>query len=140
MKTLVATDGSERSMKAVRRALDLAEREGSDVTVIAVAPSLSALVCDVEELSLDVENVLNSEATKAIDKAKVLFDEKGVKVDTILGKGRTPANVILEAAEEGKFDMILMGSTGRTGVERYLIGSTASKVVANAPCSVAVIR
>jgi nucleotide-binding universal stress UspA family protein len=140
MKILVATDGSERSMKAVRRGLDLAEKEGADVTLIAVAPSLSALVCDVEELSVDVQGALDSEAKKAIDQAKVLFDEKGVRVDTMLGKGRTPANVILEVAEEGKYDLVLMGSTGKTGVERYLIGTTASKVVANAACSVAIIR
>lgn len=140
MKTLVATDGSERSMKAVRRALEMAEKEGSDVTLIAVAPSLSALICDVEELSVDIEEALASEAMKAIDKAKAVFDEKGVKVATMLEKGRSPANAILEEAEEGKFDMILMGSTGKTGVERFLIGSTASKVVAHAPCSVAIIR
>jgi nucleotide-binding universal stress UspA family protein len=140
MKVLVATDGSERSMKAVRRALELAENEGADVTMITVAPSFSALVYDADELPAGVQEALDSEAMKSIDKAKALFAEKGVKVVTMLKKGRTPANVILEVAEEGKFDLILMGSTGKTALEKYLIGTTASKVVANAPCSVAVIR
>ncbi len=83
---------------------------------------------------------MDSEAMSAIDKAKALFDEKGVKVVTMLERGKTPANAILDAVAESKFDLILMGSTGKKGIERYLIGTTASKVVANAPCSVAVIR
>ena len=47
---------------------------------------------------------------------------------------------IINRAETGKFDHILMGSTGISGFKRFLIGSTASKVVANAPCCVTVIR
>jgi len=140
MKVLVATDGSERSMKAVRRGLELAVTEGSDITLIAVAPSLSALVMDVDELPVSVQEALDFEAVNAIDKAKAVFDEKGVKVVTLLARGKVPANAILEVADEGRFDLILMGSTGKTGIERYLLGTTASKVVANASCSVAVIR
>ncbi len=140
MKILVATDGSERSMKAVRRGLELAEKEGSDVTVMAVAPSLTALLGDVEELPAGVQDSLEAEAANSVEKAKALFDEKGIGVTTMLGKGMTPANVILEMAESGKFDLILMGSTGKTGLAKYLIGATATKVVANAPCSVAIIR
>ncbi|MEN6438450.1 MAG: universal stress protein [Syntrophobacter sp.] len=140
MKILAATDGSERSMKAVLRGLELAEKEGADVTLIAVAPSLTALLSDVEELPGNVQESLDAEAIKAVDKAKALFDEKGIKVATMIGRGVTPANVILETAENGKFDLILMGSTGKTGFAKILIGATATKVVANAPCSVGIIR
>jgi nucleotide-binding universal stress UspA family protein len=140
MKVLVATDGSERAMKAVQRALELAEKEGADVTLIAVAPSLSSLIYEGDELPANIQDAMDSDAMSSIEKAKALFDEKGVKVVTMLERGKTPANAILDAVAEGKFDLILMGSTGKTGIERYLIGTTASKVVANAPCSVAVIR
>ena len=73
-------------------------------------------------------------------KAKALFDEKGIKVEAVLEAGYVPANNIISKAETGKFDLILLGSTGQSGFKRLLIGSTAAKVVANAPCSVAVIR
>lgn len=137
MKVLVATDGSERAMKAVRRSLELAEREGADVTLLAVAYYFRS---DIDEMPLSIQESLDSESRKALDKAKALFDEKGVKVHTLLEPGLVPANVILKVAEEGKFDHVFLGSTGKTGINRYIIGSTATKVVANAPCSVTVLR
>ena len=137
MKVLVATDGSERAMKAVRKSLELAEKEGADITLLSVA---YYFMSEVDEMPVDIQEALDSESRTAIEKAKALFDEKGVKVITLLEKGLVPANVILEVAEEGKFDHILLGSTGKTGIKRYLIGSTATKVVAHAPCSVTVLR
>ena len=137
MKILVATDGSERAMKAVRRSVELAEREGADITLLAVGYSFEG---EVGEVPVDIQEALDSEARTALEKAKSLFDEKGIKVDTLVGKGRVPANVILEVLEEGKFDRILLGSTGKTGIKRYVIGSTATKVVAHASCTVTVIR
>jgi nucleotide-binding universal stress UspA family protein len=51
-----------------------------------------------------------------------------------------PANNIIKRAEEDKFDRIVMGSTGTSGLTRILMGSTATKVVANAPCEVTIVR
>ncbi|MBU1181802.1 MAG: universal stress protein, partial [Proteobacteria bacterium] len=51
-----------------------------------------------------------------------------------------PANNIIKRAKEDKFDLILMGRTGLTGLERAMTGSTAAKVVAHAPCSVSIIQ
>ncbi len=64
----------------------------------------------------------------------------GLKVNSIMERGLVPAIVIIEEAEQGGFDHILIGSTGKTGIKRYLIGSTAVKVVAHAPCTVTVLR
>ncbi|MDP2993240.1 MAG: universal stress protein, partial [Deltaproteobacteria bacterium] len=71
---------------------------------------------------------------------KSLFDKKGVKVKTVLEAGVVPANNIINRAKEDKIDRIIMGSTGTTGLKRVLMGSTAAKVVAYAPCSVTIIR
>ncbi len=137
MKILVATDGSEHSLKAVRRAIELAEREGDEITLISVAFFSRE---DLDEIPLNIQEKLEAQAADALKKAKALFDEKGIKVETILEAGYVPANNIISKAEEGKFDLVLMGSTGHSGLKRLLIGSTAAKVVASAPCSVAVIR
>ena len=137
MKVLVATDGSEHSLKAVRRAIELAEKEGDDITLLAVAYFSKE---DLDEIPLNIQEKLEKQAAVALKKAKALFDEKGIKVEAILEAGYVPANNIISRAETGKFDLILLGSTGQSGFKRLLIGSTAAKVVANAPCSVAVIR
>jgi nucleotide-binding universal stress UspA family protein len=137
MKVLVATDGSEHSMKAVKRAVELAELEGAQVTLMAVAyyaPGIS------EEMPVNLQEKLEVEAREALKKAKALFEAKGLSVETVLEAGAVPANNIIRQAQEGKFDRILLGSTGLSGLERVLVGSTAAKVVTNAPCSVTVVR
>ncbi|HOV85080.1 MAG TPA: universal stress protein [Syntrophobacteraceae bacterium] len=137
-KVLVPTDGSEHSMKAVRAALELAEQGLADVTLMAVAYYIRE---DFEEMPPNVQDKLDAQAKKALRAAKALFEEKGISVETILETGFVPANNIIERAEKGKFDQILMGSTGMTGFfKRLLIGSTASKVVSTAPCTVTVVR
>jgi nucleotide-binding universal stress UspA family protein len=136
MKVLVPTDGSEQSMKAVQRALELAEKQGAQITLMAVA----YFTGDFDEMPPNIREKLEAEARAILQKAKAVFDQKNVKAETVLESGLVPANNILRQAEEGKFDRIIMGSTGITGFTRTLMGSTAGKVVANAPCSVSIIR
>ena len=137
MKVLVATDGSEHALKALKRAMELAEKEGAEITLLSVAYFSKE---DLDEIPLNIQEKLEKQAAVALKKAKALFDEKGIKVEAVLEAGYVPANNIISKAETGKFDLILLGSTGQSGFKRLLIGSTAAKVVANAPCSVAVIR
>jgi nucleotide-binding universal stress UspA family protein len=87
-----------------------------------------------------IQDKLEAEARTALEKAKALFDQKNIGVEVVLEMGRVPANNIIRKAEEIKCDLILLGSTGRTGLTRALMGSTASKVVSLAPCTVTVIR
>jgi nucleotide-binding universal stress UspA family protein len=137
VKVLVATDGSEHSMKAVLKGLEMAEKEGASVTLMSVAYYSKD---DFDEMPLNIQDKLEAEALAALNKGRALFLEKGLKVQTILEAGLVPANNIIRRAEEDKFEHIIMGSTGITGFKRALIGSTAGKVVSQAPCSVTVIR
>jgi nucleotide-binding universal stress UspA family protein len=137
MKVLVATDGSDYSMKAVQRALELAETRGADVTIMTVAYYAKDIM---DEMPLNIQEKLEAEAKALLNKAKAVFDQKGVKVATTIKTGLVPANLIIRAAEEGKFDRIIIGSSGIHGLGRILMGSTAAKVVAQAPCEVTVVR
>ncbi len=137
MKILVATDGSDASMKAVKRAIELAQSEKAGITLMSVAYYSKD---DFDEMWPSVQDKLEAEAVAALNKAKAAFDEKGIKVETVLETGVNPANNIIKRAADGKFDLILMGSTGKTGIERALMGSVAGKVVARAPCSVSIRR
>jgi nucleotide-binding universal stress UspA family protein len=137
MKVLVPTDGSDQSMKAVDRALELAERMGAQITLMSVAYYAKD---DFDDMPPYVQDKLEAEAAAALKKAGAYCDSKGVKVEMVLEAGLVPANNIIRRAEEGKFDRIIMGSTGLTGLKRALMGSTAAKVVAQAPCEVTVVR
>ncbi|MDH5201773.1 MAG: universal stress protein [Nitrospirota bacterium] len=131
---MVATDGSEQAMKAVERGLELAKKEGAKVTLMSVAYYAGL---DDDEMPLNIRDKLDAQAMDALKKAKALFDEKAIAVETAMEAGIVPANNIIRKAEEGNFDLILVGSSG---LERGLLGSTSTKVVSHAPCSVTVVR
>ena len=137
MKVLVPTDGSEHSMKAVQRALEMAEKQGAHVTLMSVAYYVSDYL---EGMPPNIQDKLEDEARGALKKAKALFDAKSLPVETVLMSGLVPANLIIAKAQDGKFDRIIIGSTGQNALERILMGSTAAKVVAHAPCEVTVVR
>jgi len=137
MKVLVATDGSAHSMKAVQRALELAEKQEAQVTLMAVAYYVQG---NFDGMPMNIQDKLEDEAREALKKAKAVFDAKNIPVETVLEAGLVPANLIIAKAQDGKFDRIVIGSTGQNALERILMGSTAAKVVAHAPCEVTVVR
>lgn len=137
MKVLVATDGSERAMKAVQRALELAETRGAEVTIMTVALYAKT---DFDELPLNIQDKLEAEAVLNLRKAETLFKEKNIPVELVLEAGTTPANNILRQVEKGKYDRLILGSTGAGGLDRVLMGSTAAKVVEYAPCDVIIVK
>jgi nucleotide-binding universal stress UspA family protein len=134
MKVLVATDGSEQAMKAVQRGLEMAE-QGAEVTLMSVA-----YYADMDATFFNIQEKLEKEAKANLEKAKAVFDAKGIKVETILEAGMVPANNIIRRVTEDKFDRLIMGSTGKSGFSLALMGSTAAKVVAHAPCEVTIVR
>ena len=137
MKVLVATDGSEHSMKAVQRALELAEKQGAQVTLMAVAYYVQG---NFDGMPMNIQEKLEDEARAALKKGKALFDAKNLPVETVLEAGLVPANLIIAKAQDGKFDRIVIGSTGQNALDKIIMGSTATKVVAHAPCEVTVVR
>jgi len=137
MKVLVATDGSSHSMKAVARALELAETQGAQVTLMSVVYYVPDYL---EEMPPNIREKLEDEAKGALKKAKALFDAKNLPVETVLVSGLVPANLIIQKAKDGKFDRIVLGSTGMNALDKVMMGSTAGKVVAHAPCEVTIVR
>jgi nucleotide-binding universal stress UspA family protein len=136
MKVLVPIDDSDHSKKALAHALELAEKHNALVTIMTVAPEVGSFLDEMR----NIQDKLNVEYQGWLDKAQQMFEAKGIKVNTILEVGQVPANNIIRRAEDGNFDRIIIGATGRGGLARILMGSTASKVAANAPCEVTIIR
>ncbi len=137
MKVLVPVDGSQASLDAARRAADMAEKEGAQVTLMTVAYFVQDILA---EMPPNIQDKLEREGQRILAQAREIFTGKNLPVETVLEVGTVPANNIIRKAREGKFDRIIMGATGKTGLDQALLGSTAAKVVAQAPCEVVVVR
>lgn len=149
MKYLVAVDGSESSMDALRYAVEQAAATGAEIIAVSVVvpdqfftggddPSMSYAEAADELVAEDVEDA-ETEAQETLDEAAEIGDETGVEVDTGLLYGE-PVEVITEYAEENDFDAIFVGHRGLS--ERYegLVGSTAKEIVGRATVPVTVVR
>jgi len=117
MKVLVATDGSDNAMKAVKKALEMAENEKADVVLMAVSYYSKD---DFDDMPPGIQEKLEAHAGEALKKAEAPFAKKGVKVKSVVEAGVVPANNIIHRAKTEKADLILLGSTGVTGLKRAL--------------------
>jgi nucleotide-binding universal stress UspA family protein len=134
MKILVAYDGSEAAGHAVTRAGEIALR-GNELTVISVVPlQASGPRSAGPIISGDVE-----EHGRELQEAVAKLKEAGVEAKTIEAVGH-PAESIVDEAERGGFNLIVVGHRGHHGVARFLLGSTALRVVTHAHCDVLVVR
>lgn len=140
MKILVAVDGSPISTKAVKFAISLARQlsEPPKLTLFyADPPLLNAAAIKLGAAALKAYHDGNVQfATKtartALNRARVVFDEQTVVA--------IPAEAIVRFAQKGKYDMIIMGSRGRSGLTGLLLGSVTSKVIANCEIPVTIAR
>src|SRR5919112_5372936 len=142
-KILVAIDGSEHSFKAAKYALNLAKPSYAQLYAITVTSI-------PESVHLKEEDVLNKsrKTNDGMEDAKLWLDkfyqqakENNVQLHIELINSPRPVEyVILEYAEEKQIDLIVMGTRGRTGFKKLLLGSTASSVVTYAHCTVMVVK
>ena len=128
-KILIAHDGSKSSDKALKQGLEIAEKFDAVVTVISVIPELYL----TELMEVDRERIVESltdEAEKMMERIKA--KTKGVRqVKTMIKQGN-PAEEVLEAARKTRADVIVTGSHGRHGAQKFLLGSVSSKIVDHA--------
>lgn len=136
-KILVAHDGSGPSEKAMKKAFQIAGKFGSSVTVVSVIPEF--YLADIMETDrVRIVRTLADEGKKMLEKIK--NRHKGQHpLKTVLKQGN-PAELILEEARKMKATLIITGSHGRHGAQKFLLGSVSSKIVDHADCSVLVVK
>jgi nucleotide-binding universal stress UspA family protein len=135
VKILVAYDGSDTAGHALARAGEEVTHHGGELAVISVVPlQASGPRSAGPVMSGDVEEH-GRELADAVEKLKAM----NVDAKTIEAVGH-PAESIVVEAERGGFDLIVVGASGHHGISRFLIGSTASRVVTHAHCDVLVVR
>jgi nucleotide-binding universal stress UspA family protein len=136
-KILVAHDGSRASDKAVQAAISLAREFKSPLTVISVIPEL--YLTELVELDRSrILDTLTADAKKTLERVRARAE--GVRSVKTLIKYGNPAVEILAEAAKMRASLIVTGSHGRHGAQKFLLGSVSSKIVDHAPCSVLVVK
>jgi nucleotide-binding universal stress UspA family protein len=133
-RILVAVDGSPHSDKAVDQAISMAKVCHSTLFFISVI----ALYPETMEIAAALEEDMSKETRRVLDKAQQHARHEDVPCETIVHIGPEPHKFIVQEARNRNADLIVMGTHGRTGLKRLLLGSVAERVLGHAPCAVLV--
>ncbi|HEY2797053.1 MAG TPA: universal stress protein [Thermoanaerobaculia bacterium] len=139
---LVATDFSGASRPAFRRAVELAKANSAALWITHVAvPSVPSSPNGyvLPRVYDEMDAAIRADATKHLRHLLATAQKAGVRGRTLLLRG-APHEALGKSAREHRADLIVLGTHGRTGLARFLIGSVASRVVATAPCPVLTVR
>jgi nucleotide-binding universal stress UspA family protein len=134
-RILVAVDGSAFSDAAVDQAISLGGICNSQIFVISVVD----LYPEQMEVAPALVEKMSKEVRQHLDKAKKMVDESGMPCETIVHMGGAPHRFIVQEAKDKEIDLIVMGTHGRSGIKRVLLGSVAQNVIGHAPCPVLVV-
>ncbi len=140
-KIMIATDGSEFVKKAVATSIEIAKLSEAKlyaVYVISYTGLSTAYPKEAgwEKAALDYFRIEGKEAVSYIENAA---KAQNVEVESVILEG-SPANEIVDFAEKNDIDLIIMGTLGKTGLEKLLLGSVAEKVVRHSRKAALVVR
>ena len=134
-RILVALDGSIYSEKAFDQAISMATVCNSSLFAIFVVQAYPASL----KPGPGTEGRIKNEAEEFLEKAKEKAAKQDVSCETIMHVSGQPHEFIVKEAKERNIDLIVMGTHGRTGLKKLIMGSVAQKVIGYAPCSVLVV-
>jgi nucleotide-binding universal stress UspA family protein len=134
-RILVATDGSPHSNAAVQKAVDFAHSYGGKLTAVSVVDVLTEMYAGAPALIDD----LVKRAKGYVEEVEWKAVAVGVEAQTYVGEGES-YRTIIDLAEQENAGLIVMGSHGRTGLKRLLMGSVTEKVIGLAHCPVLVAK
>jgi nucleotide-binding universal stress UspA family protein len=137
-KILVATDGSEHGSRAAKVALELGKISGGKVTAIYVADTDRTSHLPDDMLLFSIRELLLKEGKEAVKEVEKQAKDAGVTFEGLVLEGN-PGSEIISYAERSGMDIIIMGAVGRTGLDKFLLGSVAEKVVRNSKIPVLTI-
>ena len=138
-KILIPTDGSDYSMRAAEYGIKVAKMLKAQVMVVYVIDTVVLTqIAKVTERE-GVERELKQDGQRYINYVLGLAAQAGVKAASLLARGR-PFEQIVHLAKGLDMDLIVMGTYGRRGAERILIGSVAERVIEYASCPVLVVK
>lgn len=141
---LVPLDGSEFAEKALPQAIELAQKFGSNVTLLTIVPpphlAAGGFIPDSAELYQRLRDAACQEAVTYLETQQRRLQEAEINVEIKTIEGEPVAECILDAAEESDVDTIIMCTHGRSGLQRWVFGSVAEKVLRAAHLPVVLVR
>jgi nucleotide-binding universal stress UspA family protein len=135
-RILLPTDGSQGSNRAVDQALELAAETGAELHVLFVVEELPYAP---EMMDGEIEARLRAIGEEAIEAIRERAETADVPLETAIEDG-VPHQSILEYTEDEAIDLVVMGTQGRSGLDRYLLGSVAERVVRGSKAPVLTVR
>jgi nucleotide-binding universal stress UspA family protein len=141
-KILVATDGSEEATLAAKTAADLAKSTGSELHVVHVGAGHPLYEASgYSGLTQEVLDAQRREAQRVLDEQVRMVEDLGATVEEAhLNIDERPDRTIVHLSEDMGAGLIVIGSRGRGGIKRALLGSVSDSVVRHAHCPVFVVR
>ena len=146
-KIMIATDGSNCSKQVADRGIELAKLSSGTVYAVYVVsmiylPSMYGDYLSPMNMNTYWESIreaFKTQGQQAVNYIKDLGEMKGIKVEPVLLEGN-PSAELIRYAEEEKMDIVIMGTLGKTGLDRMLLGSVAGNIVRHSKVPVMVIR
>jgi len=129
-KILIATDGSLNGMRAARAAIELAKLSGGTVSAIYVADTSRTAHLPDDMLIYSIRELLLKEGKDAVEHVGKLARDAGLGFEGIVQEGN-PGAEIMSYAQKAGMGVIILGTVGRTGLDKFLLGSVAEKVIRN---------
>jgi nucleotide-binding universal stress UspA family protein len=150
-KLMIATDGSTCSEIATEKGMEFARLSGGTVYAVHVVPTAylfsmdrsysysMGMNPDFEPMYEEMHEAMEKKGHQALNHVKSLGEMKGVNVESVLLDGN-PSEELIRYAEEEKMDVVIMGTLGKTGLDRLLMGSVAGNLVRHSKVPVMVVR
>jgi nucleotide-binding universal stress UspA family protein len=135
-RILLATDGSEYSRKATAKALDLVQFSSGTLKVVSVLEISSHIYAVAPELTQEKIKL----PQQYVEEVKEQASSRGILAEGFVREAESADEVIIKLAQDKDIDLIVMGSHGRTGLKRLLMGSVTERVIGKAPCPVLVVK
>jgi nucleotide-binding universal stress UspA family protein len=138
-RILFASDLSKASSKAFAAALALAKTTRASLTILNVLTPLTPMIpgraVELERLNREMKLESQRRLTELTARAKT----SGIRAASVMVEGE-PARQIVRVARSKRADLIVVGTHGRTGLDKFFLGSVAQRVVTTAPCPVMTVR
>ena len=138
-KILIATDGSEYTKNSIDYGIDLAKNTQARLHVIYVIDTAAFASIPMDAAWESMYELLKQEGDEATRYVAEKAEAEGLEVEKLTVEGH-PAEEIIKYAEKNSMNLIVMGTLGKSGLDRFLLGSVAEKVVRASKIPVLVVR
>ena len=136
----LAVDGSNNSMKAAEYALELGKKIDAELVAVHVVDLSSVFKMLPQATKKELIKIGRPDAKKIFEQVACLAGQRDINIKTeVIESSCSAADALIRYAKARKIDLIVVGTKGRSGMKKVLLGSVASKVVTHAPCAVLVI-